>query len=125
MAHIVRRFLIVLAMSPIMGVAMEIQWTRMAGQWPVEASPMVADFTGSGKSEILVLNRGGQLMLWADDGAAIGPGQDGTVMQLPPGRWTTAPTVLDTTEGTRLLVASVEGLVVGLDRKFQLVWQHK
>src|SRR5260370_515245 len=106
MAHISRQFFILLAMSPIMGRGMEIQWKGMGGQWPVEAWPIVGDFTGSGKSEILVLNRGGQLMLWAGDGAAIGPGQDGTVMQLPPGRWTTAPTLLDTTNGTRLLVAN-------------------
>src|SRR2546427_5262362 len=126
MANIGRCLLILLAMTPIMGGAMEIQWTRMAGQWPVEASPLVANFTGSGKSEILVLTRGGQLMLWAADGIAIGSGQDGTVAQLPPGRWTTTPTLVDASEtSTRLLVTSVEGLVVGLDTKFQSVWRHK
>ena len=87
--------LFAIALAPGLSRAMEIQWTRMAGQWPVEASPLVADFTdfsGSGKSQILVLNRGGQLMLWAADGAAAGAGQDGLVAQLPAGRWTTAPT---------------------------------
>ncbi len=104
---------------------MEIQWTRMAGQWPVEASPLVADFSHSGKAEILVLNRGGQLLLWAADGTAIGSGQDGLVAQLPVGRWTTAPTLVDAPAGARLLAASVEGLVVGLDQKFQVLWEYK
>jgi hypothetical protein len=113
------------ALVPVFGWAMEIQWTRMAGQWPVEASPVVADFGRSGKAEILVLNRGGQLMLWAADGTAIGSGQDGLVSQLPAGRWTTAPTLVAAPTGARLLAASVEGLVVGLDQKFQVLWQHK
>ena len=110
---------------PVFGRAMEIQWTRMAGQWPVEASPLVADFSRSGKPEILVLNRGGQVMLWAADGTAVGAGQDGLVAQLPTGRWTTAPTLIEAPAGMRLLAASVEGLVVGLDQKFQVLWQHK
>ena len=97
----------------------------MAGQWPVEASPLVADFSHSGKAEILVLNRGGQLMLWAADGAAVGSGQDGLVSQLPAGRWTTAPTLVESATGARLLAASVEGLVVGLDQKFQVLCQYK
>ena len=113
------------ALAPVLTSAMEIQWTRMAGQWPVEASPLVADFSSSRKPQILVLNRGGQLMLWAADSAPVGAGQDGLVAQLPAGRWTTAPTLVDAPAGTRLLVASVEGLVVGLDQKFQVVWQHK
>jgi hypothetical protein len=104
---------------------MEIQWTRMAGQWPVEASPLVADFSNSGKAQILVLSRGGQLMLWTADGTAVGPGQDGLVAQLPAGRWTTAPTMLDAPADVRMLAASVEGLVVGLDKAFQVLWQHK
>ena len=113
------------ALTPVFAQAMEIQWTRMAGQWPVEASPLVADFSRSGIAEILVLNRGGQLMLWAADGTAVGLGQDGLVSQLPAGRWTTAPALVNAPVGTRLLAASVEGLVVGLDEKFQLLWQHK
>ena len=57
----------------------------MAGQWPVEAPPLVADFSHFGKPEILVLNHGRQLMFWAADGTAIGKGQDGLVAQLPAG----------------------------------------
>ena len=104
---------------------MEIQWTRMAGQWPVETSPLVGRITGSAKEEILVLNRGGQLLLWAPDGTAIGSGQDGLVAQLPEGRWTTTPTLVAAPSGTCLVVVSVEGRVLGLDRKFQPVWQHQ
>jgi hypothetical protein len=75
---------------PVICWSMDIQWTRMAGQWPAEASGLVGNFTGTNKEEILVLNRGGQLLLWRGDGAAIGSGQDGAVAQLPAGRWTTS-----------------------------------
>lgn len=104
--------------------AAEVVWTRMAGQTPVESSPLVGKFTGQ-QDEILILNRGGQLLLWSDDGKAIGPGQDGLVAQLPAGKWTTTPTLLDEASGTRLIVASVEGRIVGLDAKFQPTWEHK
>ncbi len=118
-------FIAVAAAVPALGRAMETQWTRMAGQWPVEASPLVGKFNRGNKKEILVLNRGGQLLLWTPDGTAIGTGQDGAVAQLPEGRWTTAPTLVDSPSRTRLVIASVEGRVVGLDAKFALVWQHK
>ena len=117
--------LITVAMTTWSGEATEIQWTRMAGQWPVESSPLVADFRQSGTVEILVLNRGGQLMLWTSDGTAVGSGQDGLVAQLPPGRWTTTPILVETAGGARLIAANVEGLVVGLDQEFRLLWQHK
>jgi len=107
------------------GHAMEIQWTRMAGQWPVEASPLVGRFTSSDEAQILVVNRGGQVLLWSADGKPVGDGQDGDVCQLPTNRWTTAPTRVEAEPGARFVVASVEGLVVGLDAKFQKLWQHK
>lgn len=107
------------------GGAMEIQWTRMAGQWPVEASPLVGRFTGNEEEQILVINRGGQVLLWAADGKPLGAGQDGLVCQLPTNRWTTALTPLPGGSGARFVAASVEGLVVGLDAKFQMLWQHK
>lgn len=97
----------------------------MAGQTPVEASPLVGQFSGSGKAEILVLNQGGQLLLWTADGTAVGPGQDGLVAQLPEGRWTTTPSLVDSPASTRFVLASVKGLVVGLDQRFQPVWQHQ
>src|SRR6266850_3187367 len=86
-----------------LGCAMDIQWTRMAGQWPVETSPLVGEFSQPGKTEILVLNRGGQLMLWSPDGTAVGSGQDGLIAQLPQGRWTTAPMLVDAATGARLV----------------------
>ncbi len=100
---------------------MDIEWTRMAGQWPVEATPLVFKADASGEEEILVLNRGGQLLLWTPDGEAIGSGQDGQVAQLPAGKWTTAPGLLDPGDRARFVVVSVEGQVVGLDQKFQKV----
>ena len=109
----------------IVGRGMDIQWTRMAGQWPVEASPVVTTAATGGPANILVLNRGGQLLLWAPDGTAIGSGQDGLVAQLPEGRWTTAPSWMAGAGGAVWLVTSVEGLVMALGEKFQPVWQHK
>jgi len=112
-------------LAPATGLTMDIQWTRMTGQWPVEASPLVGKFSASGQNEILVLNRGGQLLLWSPDGTALGAGQDGAVAQLPQGQWTTAPTLMDASSATRFVLASVDGLVVGLDGKFHLLWQRK
>ena len=110
---------------PALAAAMQIQWTRMAGRWPVEASPLVIASTNSATDQILILNRGGQLLLWSADGAALGPGQDGLIAQLPEGRWTTTPTLVNVPSGARFVVASVEGQVLGLDRNFQILWQHK
>jgi hypothetical protein len=106
-------------------LAMEIEWVRMTGHWPVETSPLVADVDGDGRSEILAVNRGGQVMLWALDGTAIGKGEDGTVAQLPQGKWTTTPTLADASSPARLLLCSVEGLVVALDREFRVAWQRR
>jgi hypothetical protein len=100
-------------------MAMEIRWTRMVGQWPVEASPVTKD------GDILILNRGGQLLLLSADGERRGSGQDGTVSQLPEGRWTTSPMILETTSGKRIIVVSVEGRVVALDGSFQKVWEYR
>ncbi len=121
------RTLLIATMLAVTGVAtaMDIEWTRTTGQWPVEASPLVGDFTHSGKNEILILNRGGQLLRWAPDGTFLGPGQDGSVQQLPAGRWTTAPTLVDGNPGLSLISTSVEGLVVGLDSSFQVRWKRK
>lgn len=124
-APLQRLLFIAAALATATGWTMDIQWTRMAGQWPVEASPLVGRFSGGSKEEILVLNRGGQLLLWEADGTALGTGQDGAVAQLPEGRWTTVPTLVDPPSSARLVVASVEGRVVGLDAKFAVVWQHQ
>jgi len=111
---------------PLTGQAMEIQWTSMAGQWPVEASPVVIKSLDGGSEEILILNRGGQLLLWTADGKPVGSGQDGMAAQLPEGSWTTAPTIVaDPASATHFVVASVEGLVLGLDRQFRKLWEYK
>src|SRR6266853_3720209 len=121
----VRSAIVLITLLPALGWTMDIQWTRVAGQWPVEASPVVIQSDNGANQEILILNRGGQLLLWAADGTAIGPGQDGFIVQLPEGRWTTAPTLIKSPFGHRFVVTSVEGLVLCLDRKFQTVWQHR
>ena len=105
--------------------AMDRLWTRMTGQWPVEAPPLVTDWNHDGRNEILILNRGGQLLLWTTDGTPLGKGQDGTAATLPEGRWTSTPYLTGDTRGPRLLVASVEGTVVALDADLRLLWQRK
>ena len=79
MITILRRlfFIAAIASTPALGWTMEIPWTRMAGQTLVEASPLGGRFSRGSQAEMLVLNQGGQLLLWAADGTAIGPGQDG------------------------------------------------
>ncbi len=105
--------------------AMEIEWVRTTGQWPVETAPLVADLEGDGTSEILAVNRGGQVLAWRIDGSAIGSGEDGLVAQLPPGRWTTTATLTPGRRAARLLVGSVEGLILGLDREYRVVWKYQ
>jgi outer membrane protein assembly factor BamB len=103
----------------------EIVWTRMTGQMPVEAAPLVADFDRNGEKEILLLNRAGQLMLWKLDGTPAGSGQDGTIAQLPKGRWTSTPSLIPSPMGARVLTVSVEGLVIALDTSFKILWSHQ
>src|SRR2546423_907244 len=122
---VLRKVLPALLLTTISLQAMEIVWTRTTGQWPVEASPLVIKSNLTGKDEILLLNRGGQLLLWDAEGLPLGSGQDGMVSQLPAGRWTTAPTLIANSSGTRFVVASVEGKVIGLDPIFQRVWEHQ
>lgn len=121
-----RRFnwlLVILPALSSVAPAMEIQWTRTTGQFPVEASLFLRG-TSEGLPQILVLNRGGQLLLWTADGKDIGSGQDGMVAKLPPGQWTTAPTPL-WGAAARFVFASVDGQVVALDQGFQRCWEYK
>ena len=104
--------------------ATEIQWTRTTAQFPVEASPLVGPF-GKGGTNILILNMGGQLLLWDANGTPLGSGQDGMVAQLPAGRWTTQPTALGAGTDLRLVIANVKGDLVCLDQSFRQKWQHK
>lgn len=96
----------------------------MAGQWPVEASPVVLEAQDGSGNHILVLNRGGQLLLWSADGKALGTGQDGLVEQLPPGRWTTAPIRVISPQ-IQFILASVEGEVLGLGSQFRPRWKYQ
>lgn len=99
--------------------AMERTWTRMTGQYRVEATPLVEDLEGDGSLEIVVVNVEGQVLCWKTDGTPLGSGPDGQVAQLPQGRWTSKPLRW----GERLLFGSVEGVLVALDLKFQPAWQ--
>ncbi len=102
---------------------MDIVWTRMTGQYPVEASPAVANVDG--KDVLLAVNRGGQVMVWGLDGANVGGGEDGLVAELPKGTWTSTPVVVVWPEGQRLLFCSVEGLVVALDAAYHELWRYQ
>jgi hypothetical protein len=119
------RQLALLLLLAAAGRPAEIVWTRMTGQMPVEAAPLVADLNGDGEKEILLLNRAGQLMLWKLDGSPLGRGQDGTIAELPKGRWTSTPALLEAASGARVLVVSVEGLVMALDTNFKILWRHQ
>ena len=104
---------------------MDLEWTRMTGQYPVDANLLVLDIDGDGQDEILAVNLGGQVMLWNGAGEAKGPGQDGTIAQLPEGRWTTAPVFLDAQAGPAFVFVSVEGLVVATGRDVSILWQYQ
>ena len=111
--------LITLVLASSCVQAMQIEWVRMTGQYPVETSPLVVDLKGDGKRQIVALGRGGQVMLWSLDGKAIGAGPDGASAQLPAGRWTTTATLV----GRTLVACSVEGTVVALDTALKERWR--
>ena len=114
--------LLLAATLPI--VAMELVWTRPAAQYRSEATPLVADFDDDGAPEILLVNLGGQVLLWEADGTPIGTGQDGMIAQLPEGRWTSQPVQLFRPEGPLVVFGSVEGNLVALDSAWAVAWQH-
>ncbi|MFH1738004.1 MAG: PQQ-binding-like beta-propeller repeat protein, partial [bacterium] len=120
---IIQCILLCIALAPAW--SMQIEWRRMTGQWAVETSPVVADIDKDGSDEILCVNQSGQLLLWNLDGTAIGEGQDGLVAQMPEGRWTTTPTVVDSAQKIRIVLCNVEGLVVGMDTDFKSLWQYQ
>ena len=103
--------------------AMKIEWTRMTARWPVETMPTVIDIGRDGQSEILTINRNGQLLLWDLSGKPIGAGQDGCVLQLPEGRWTSPMVMAEGMQHQLLLTCSVEGLLVAIDETFHIKWQ--
>ena len=116
----------VLFVLPFSAHGMDRVWTRMTGQTPVEAPPLVIDLDQDVEDEILILNRGGQILHWTPEGEPIGSGQDGTVLELPKGLWSSAIVPLRFEDGEVLLLAcSVEGLVVAIDAKFHVAWKHQ
>jgi outer membrane protein assembly factor BamB len=115
-------FLVLLAASRAEGL--DIEWVRMTGQWPVDNSPAIIDVSGDATPEILAVNRGGQVFAWRLDGSPLASGPDSVIMQLPEGHWTSAPVVVHTPQGARLILCSTEGTVACFDRSFSLQWQH-
>ncbi len=105
--------------------AMDLAWTQPNAQWPVETAPLVVDLNHDAQPEILILNRGGQLLHWSGDGQPLGEGQGGAVCTLPKDDWPTTPTLARTRNGMRILVCSVKGLVVCLDSSFTQLWEYK
>jgi outer membrane protein assembly factor BamB len=105
-------------------LAMELVWTKPAGQFRAEATPLVEDLDGDGAVEILSVNLGGQVLLWEVDGTPVGAGQDGMVAQLPEGRWTSAPVLVDGASGLCVVFGSVEGNLIALDGAWAVAWQH-
>jgi len=105
--------------------SMETGWIQTTAQWPVEREPLVADIDNDGTNEIILVNRGGQVLLWDLKGNPLGAGQDGQVAQLPEGRWTVRPVYLGDKTAGRLLFCSVEGKVVALDNRFKLVFSYQ
>ena len=103
--------------------ALEIAWTRMTGQFPVECSPILVEHEGG--SSLLTVNRGGELMLWGLDGTDRGGGPDGRVGSLPKGTWSSSPLEVQGNGEIRFVLCSVEGLAVGLDDKCAVRWQHQ
>ena len=111
--------------AALSAAAMDYRWVRTTGQEPVEGSPIVLTRVTDNAPTVLTLNRLGQLMAWDLTGKNIGQGQDGTITTLPEGRWTTSPVVVPNAEsGAQLLVCSVEGLLLGLDKSFQPCWRY-
>ena len=122
--NIVCRCLVVGGLCAFSSSAMDIEWTRMTGQFAPDAGPVVVDVDGDGSDEIVLVNVGGQVLLWASDGTAIGEGQDGMVVQLPEGEWPSMPGVLDTDSGPQLVFGNVHGQLVAFDNTFRQVWTY-
>jgi outer membrane protein assembly factor BamB len=119
--RLVVTFCAVLAAVPV--GALEIQQVWMTGRWPLETAPLVADFDQDGTEEILGVNRGGEVLRWRPDGSPLSDGPDGRATQLPEGRWTSTPAVVDAPDGRLLVFCSVEGTVLALGPDLQERWR--
>lgn len=117
-------WVLILAAS-LPAAALEIDWVRMTGRWPLESAPRVTDLDGDGADEIVAVNRGGQVLLWKADGTPVGKGPDGVAATLPEGQWTSTPARVDTAQGPLVLVCSGKGLVVALGADLKERWQYQ
>ncbi len=104
--------------------SMKIEWGRMTGRWPCEASPILVDLNGDGSQAILAVNRDGQVMLWSLDGNAIGEGQDGCALKLPEDTWTSSPVVVESPGGKEIVICSLKGLVLALSPQLEILWEY-
>jgi len=107
------------------GWTMELEWVKTTAQWPVEREPLVTDINKDGKDEIIIVNRGGQVLLWDLNGQPLADGQDGQVFQLPAGRWTSRPVLFRKDPAPRIVFCSVEGMVVVVDDRFNIVFKFQ
>ncbi|MBX7259082.1 MAG: PQQ-binding-like beta-propeller repeat protein [Candidatus Hydrogenedentes bacterium] len=112
----------VAALSSAPSRAMDRVWTKPAGQFRMEAGPLVVE--DDGKQELLAVDIGGEVMHWGVDGKDIGAGQDGLVATLPEGRWTSTPARIPGDARAKFVFGSVEGLLVALDSTYQEVWRY-
>ena len=116
--------LVVLLVTASQLTAAEIVWTRMTGQYLASGTPLVTDLDQDGTLDVIAVNHIGQVMRWGLDGQDRGPGQDGTVFQLPGKDWTSAPRRVDMPGGPGVVIVNKAGLVVMLDAALsKILWQ--
>ena len=116
--------LVILLVTATRVTAAEIVWTRMTGQYMVCNAPLVTDLDQDGAPDVVAVNRIGQVMRWGLEGQDGGPGQDGTVFQLPDGDWNSSPRRIDRPQGLGVLLVNKAGLVVLLDASLsKILWQ--
>lgn len=104
---------------------MELVWSRGTGQYRCEATPAIVDLDDDGNKELLIVNVGGQVMLWKLDGSQVGNGQDGTVTELPKAEWSSMPLVIDSRSGKRVLFGNTTGLFVFTNTAFVTQWTYQ
>lgn len=102
--------------------ALDIEWVRTTGQWPVDTPPLVADIDGDGRTELIALNRGGQVLVWAIDGSDISQDQEGIRGRFPEGQWTSSPVLIESPDGPVLVACNGDGVVTALGPDFKVRW---
>lgn len=106
-------------------LGMDLLWTRPTGQFPVEVAPLWTDLNGDARNELLILNRGGQILHWDDQGNPVGAGQDGCLHQLPEGVWASPLSRVRTHLGDLIITCNQDGLVVALSPSSEVAWTHQ